>query len=169
MIELMNYLDERFSLDLMLIVPEMASAKTRGYIDQLRLLAQSNPRIRFLPPVKSNEIVAFINKYDLGVFLLPPVNFNYANTLPNKVFDFVQARLGIAIGPTPEMKAIVDHFHNGVVSANFTAHALAFELNKLTPEMMVQFKLQSAKAATELSAEFNRSKLLELIAGILSA
>ena len=29
--------------------------------------------------------------FDVGVFLLEPVNFNYANALPNKLFEFVQA------------------------------------------------------------------------------
>ena len=70
-----------------------------------------------------------INKYDMGVFLLPPINFNYENTLPNKLFDFIQARLGIAIGPTPEMAEIVNHYKIGLVSEHFTAASLASRLS----------------------------------------
>ena len=37
-------------------------------------------------------IVRTINQFDLGVYLLPPVNFNSAHALPNKFFEFIQAR-----------------------------------------------------------------------------
>ena len=169
MIELMRHLEERFTLDLMLIVPELASSKTKNYINRLRTLADGDPRIRFLPPVKSLEIVAFINRYDLGLFLLPPVNFNYANTLPNKLFDFIQARLGIAIGPTPEMAEIVNSYKIGVVSKDFSPESLAFELNKLSSSDVEQFKLNTSRPARERSAESNKIKLLELVNKIVSA
>jgi len=169
MIELMRHLEERFTLDLMLIVPELASSKTKNYINRLRTLADGDPRIRFLPPVKSLEIVAFINRYDMGLFLLPPINFNYANTLPNKLFDFIQARLGIAIGPTPEMAEIVNSYKIGVVSRDFSPESLAFELNKLSSSDVEQFKLNASLPARERSAEANKIKLLELVRKIVSA
>ena len=108
-----------------------------------------------------------INRYDIGVFLIPPINFNYANTLPNKLFDFIQARLGIAIGPTPEMASIVQHYSNGVVSHNFHPVSLAKSLNSLKHEDVIRFKSNSIRAATELNAEKNEIILNELINRIL--
>jgi len=168
MIELMRHLEERFTLDLMLIVPELASPKTKNYINRLRTLANGDPRIAFLPPLKSHEIVSFINQYDIGLFLIPPVNFNYANTLPNKLFDFIQARLGIAIGPTPEMARIVSAYNIGVVAEDFSPESLAFQLNKLSASDVEQFKLNALRPAKELSAEANKIKLLELVQKIVS-
>jgi glycosyltransferase involved in cell wall biosynthesis len=167
MIEMMTYLDDRFTLDLMLIVPQLASAKTSNYINTLKQLAANDDRIRFLSPLRSNELVSFLNQYDIGVFLLPPVNFNYANTLPNKLFDFIQARLAIAIGPTPEMAEIVNHYEIGVVAENFTAKALADKLSTLTTEKLNGFKLNAEKAAIELTAERNKEKLEEIIGSLL--
>jgi glycosyltransferase involved in cell wall biosynthesis len=167
MIEMMAYLDDRFTLDLMLIVPQLASAKTSNYINTLKQLAANDDRIRFLSPLRSNELVSFLNQYDIGVFLLPPVNFNYANTLPNKLFDFIQARLAIAIGPTPEMAEIVNHYEIGVVAENFTAKALADKLSTLTTEKLNGFKLNAEKAAIELTAERNKEKLEEIIGSLL--
>ena len=169
MIEMMAYLDDRFTLDLMLIVPQLASAKTSNYINTLKHLAVNDDRIRFLQPLKSNELVSFLNQYDIGVFLLPPVNFNYANTLPNKLFDFIQARLAIAIGPTPEMAEIVNHYDIGVVAENFTAKALADKLSTLTIEKLNGFKLNAEKAAIELTAERNKEKLEEIIGSLLGS
>jgi glycosyltransferase involved in cell wall biosynthesis len=167
MIEMMQQLDERFSLDMYLLVPGFASAGTRGYIDKLKTMAANNDRIRILPPVSGNVLVETLNAYDIGVFLLPPVNFNYENTLPNKLFDFIQARLGIAIGPTPEMAEIVRQYNNGVVSEDFTAEALAKKLTTLTPTQIREFKMNSATAAKEINAENNAVILRKLIADLM--
>ena len=167
MIEMMSLLDERFTLDLILMVPGFASKKTRQYIDDLRGMAQSDPRINIIPPVSSSEVVTTVHKYDVGVFLIPPINFNYQNTLPNKLFDFIQARLGVAIGPTPEMAQIVTQYNTGVVSTDFTPQSLAIELNKLTKSDIENYKRNSGKAASELNAEANAKKLNEIIAAVL--
>ncbi len=167
MIEMMKFLDERFTLDLMLIIPPSSSSKTRGYIDYLKSLAAGDQRIRFLPAIKSSEIVPFINQYDIGVFLLPPVNFNYANTLPNKLFDFIQARLAIAIGPTPEMTEIVNEYEIGVVAEDFTPHALAKKLEALTPEKIQTFKHNSTRAAAQLNANQNNLLLNKIVSDLL--
>jgi hypothetical protein len=148
--------------------PQLGSAKTINYINHLTKLAIGDPRIRILPPLKSNEIVPFINNYDIGVFLLPPVNFNYANTLPNKLFDFIQARLAIAIGPTPEMKEIVDRYQIGIVADDFTPQALALKLLALNETQINQFKNNTPIAALDLSAEKNKSKLNYIIENLIS-
>ena len=167
MIEIMSLLDDRFTLDLMLLVPGFASKKTRGYVDELRTLAGGDPRIKVIPPVTSREVVKTINKYDMGVFLLPPINFNYENTLPNKLFDFIQARLGVAIGPTPEMAEIVNRYQIGVVSKDFTAGSLAGCLSKLTKKEVEGYKQNAIQAATDLNAEANAKKIDELISTVL--
>jgi len=163
MIAMMEHLDERFSLDLILMTSDFASSKTKSFIEDLKEQASKNPRIRILPPVKSHELVQHITKYDIGVFLLPPINFNYANTLPNKLFDFIQARLGIAIGPTPEMAEIVNQYGNGVVSDDFTAESLAQKLNALTIDDVKRFKKNSGLAAKDLNAENNEAVFQDMI------
>jgi glycosyltransferase involved in cell wall biosynthesis len=168
LIELMTYLDDRFTLDLILMKSDFASPATKRYIVELGKEASRDNRIKILPQLKSSEVVNFINRYDIGVFLLPPVNFNYANTLPNKLFEYIQARLGIAVGPTPEMAAIVHKCGNGVVSGEFTPFSLAQKLGALTADELRGFKEKSAVAARDLSAENNKLIFLGMIEEILS-
>jgi hypothetical protein len=163
MIEMMDYLDERFTLDMMLITPPIANSKTKNYMDELNSIIKDHDRIKILPPKKPGEIVPFINQYDIGVFLLPPINFNYENTLPNKLFDFIQARLAIAIGPTPEMAKIVNENNLGVVSDQFTPQSLALKLNQLKPDDIKVFKHNSEKVAHQLNAEQNEKIMLNLV------
>lgn len=166
MLEMMKHLDDRFTLDLILMTSDFASGSTKNYIENLKRDFLADPRITILPAVKSNEVVSTINRYDLGIFLLPPINFNYENTLPNKLFDFIQARLAIAVGPSPEMADIVNHYDLGIVSSTFDPKDLAKELSKLTRDQLIKFKSNTEVAAQELCAEKNEEILQTVITEI---
>lgn len=153
MIDLMRHLDQRFSLDLMLVEQDPA------YMASLRRRAQHQPRIRFVAPVAMSEIAARTNDYDIGLFLLPPVNFNYLHALPNKFFEFIQARLAIAIGPSPQMQALVNAHGCGVVAPGFEPADLAGVLNALTREQVQAMKHASDQAAKRWNAEATRAWL----------
>jgi glycosyltransferase involved in cell wall biosynthesis len=163
MIEMMEHMDERFTLDMYLLSSGFLSGKTKNYPEVLKRRASGNPRIRILPPIKSEQIVSRINEYDIGVFLIPPINFNYENTLPNKLFDFIQARLAIAVGPTPEMAEIINKFNLGVVSKDFNPRSLAEKLVEINSDQLRRFKQNASLAAAELNAEKNNKTLITLV------
>lgn len=124
-----------------------------SYLAELRDAASDLPQVRFHEPVAPGALGDVLADADLGVFVLPPVNFNYRFTLPNKFFDFVQARLGVIIGPSPEMADLVRHHRLGVVLDDFTGEALAAALDGLGDEQVAAFKQAAHEAARELSAE----------------
>jgi hypothetical protein len=111
--------------------------------------------INFIEPVNINDIPKHTNQYDIGVFLLPPTNFNYTYALPNKFFEFIQARLAIAIGPSPEMAAVVKTYDLGAVSEDFTAESLAKKIKDLSVEKIMYYKKQCNKYASDLCVEKN--------------
>ncbi len=88
---------EHLTLDLIL-VPANDGGR---YLRTLHERAAGSARIRFHEPVTPDELPAALNPYDLGVYCLPPANVNMEFALPNKLFDFVQARLGMVVGPSP--------------------------------------------------------------------
>jgi hypothetical protein len=156
LIELMDNLDGRFELNLMLIDNDS------GHLAELEKLARKSKRsddINFLPTVSTTKIASSLNQFDLGIFLYPPRTLNAQFTLPNKFFEFIQARLGIATGPSPEMSRIVDNFNLGVVSEDFTVSSLARKLNSLIRDQVVTFKDNSNLAASKYNWENQASKL----------
>jgi hypothetical protein len=161
MIAAMHQLDARFELDFLLVPGSVE------YIARLEVMARPDPRIRFLPPVPMRELVRFSSAYDIGIFLVPPTTFNLRHTLPNKFFEFIQARLAVAIGPSPEMARIVEQTGCGVVAADFTPAALANALVKLDHAQIAHMKQNSDRIAREMSAEHNREILLEVVARVL--
>jgi hypothetical protein len=155
MIEMMKHTDERFSLDLMLLPTD------NNYFNKLTDLAGKNVSIK--EPVPIDKIVEVTNDYDIGLFLLPPIGFNYKYALPNKFFEFIQARLAIAIGPSPEMSDYVKKYDLGIISDDFDPKSLANKINKLTKEKIEHYKNQSNEYAYELSMGKNQLKFKETI------
>lgn len=161
MIDMMRLLDQRFSLDLMLMETDPA------YLAELRARAAGDPRIRFIPAVRMEEICASINAFDIGLYLLPPINFNHEHALPNKLFEFVQARLAVAIGPSPEMADIVRQYSLGVVAVSFDPADLARELASITRIDLERYKAAAHAAAPALSYEASATVLTNEIERLL--
>lgn len=123
------------------------------YLAELIERARPLPQATVHDPVPYRQLVDTLHDYDIGVFVLPPVNVNYRWALPNKLFDFVQARLGVVVGPSPEMADLVRQEGFGLVTEDFTAAGLARVLDTLTPERVAELKQRSDEAAASLSSE----------------
>lgn len=161
LVELMDHLDDRFTLDLMLVPCHDET------MDKLREMARQRDNVKFVDPVPMPEIARRINQYDIGIHMLWPGSFNNLHALPNKFFEFIQARLCIAIWPSPEMKRIVDEYHNGVVAEEFSVESMAQALNALSDEDILRMKMNSASAAAEFNAEKSMAKLRAIVDQLL--
>lgn len=159
MIQLMDHLPEGYTLDLLLVPSDPA------YLKRLHRFCDGRPSVRILPPVPFAEIIPFTRSYDIGLFLVPPVSFNLRHALPNKFFEFVQARLMVAIGPSPDMARFVRKHRLGVVSADFTPASLAAEIKKLTPDDIMGFKRNAHAAAAVLNATLTNRMATALASG----
>ncbi len=129
------------------------AANDPAYLQSLKERAAGSTSITFHEPVPFTELVSTLNTYDVGLHILAPTNFNNAYALPNKFFEYIQARLGLIIGPSPEMKRILGERNLGAVTADFTAEALAAVLRRLDRETVEMWKKDSDDASRDLSAE----------------
>lgn len=160
MIEMFKYLDDRFYLDFYLV-------GNQKYINKLKEISKPYSKIRFLEPVPFNDIIPTMNQYDIGLYLLEPTGFNTEYALPNKFFEYIQARLMLAIGPSYDMKKIVEQYNLGIVSKNFDSKELAIELNKLSYEDILIYKENSNIASKELCYENESKKLTAILDKLL--
>lgn len=130
-----------------------------GYLEEIRQRALGSAgadgvqRIVLHDPVPYSDLVRTLNEHDLGIHVLPPVNFNNEWALPNKLFDYVQARLGVVVGPSSEMAHYVRTHDLGVVADDFTAEALTRALDGLDRELVARYKASADGAAEAMSAE----------------
>lgn len=123
------------------------------FLGEIRETVRDHAAITVHDPVPYSLLTETLNAFDVGVHLLPPANFNNAWALPNKVFDYLQARLGVIVGPSPEMAALVQKTENGIVAPGFRAQDLARVLDDLSPAQVEAWKQASDKSASSLSAD----------------
>ncbi|MEO8663941.1 MAG: hypothetical protein ABI462_00480 [Ignavibacteria bacterium] len=162
MIEAAKMIDNRFTFDLMLIPNE------KDYYNKLKVSIAGTKNIKMIEPVSFNEIIPFCNSYDIGLFILPPVNINYKYALPNKFFEFIQSRLAVITGPSVEMKNIIREYELGISTETFETGEIAGKINALTTEQISFYKKNSGKHAMELSSERNKIILNNLVSKILT-
>lgn len=151
------------TLDLYLVGGESA------LLTRLKAMAADDPRIRFREPVPYPELVQTLNGYDVGLSIFPPTTFNLAWCLPNKFFDFVQARLGVIVGPSPEMASFVEEYGIGMVLPDFEPASLSRALESVTAEQVAAWKSASAAHASALSSESQGAIWDELITRVLAS
>ncbi|MGO1562834.1 MAG: hypothetical protein ACTHW7_13535 [Actinomycetaceae bacterium] len=147
MIEAAGRLPDKLTFDLYLVKSDPK------HFDELVALAGTTTNVRVLGPVPYEDLISTLNGYDLGIYVLPPNGFNHLHALPNKIFDYVQARLGIMVGPSPEMAAVVRDHELGVVSDGFEVDDIEATLAAVTAEDVERWKQASHAVARELSAE----------------
>lgn len=135
----------------------------------VELAEQLGPRITVHEPVSQEVLIEALHGYDIGIFVLPPTSENYALALPNKFFDFVQARLGILIGPSIEMANIVTQRGLGIITENFSESSIIAAVESLTVENVDAFKASSHTHAESLSAEEQVEKWVVAVDAIVRA
>ena len=123
------------------------------YVVELRNRAAASGRINFPDPVPYQGLISRLHEYDVGIHIIAPTNFNNRWSLPNKFFDYVQARLGIIIGPSPEMSRLLEEHGLGAVSDDFGADALTKVLDSMTADQVRTWKSHASAAAHALSSE----------------
>lgn len=139
-----------------------------AYSDGLYELAQRlGDRITVHPPVPYQELIGTLNAYDIGIHILPATATNNVLALPNKIFDYVQARLAVVVGPTPEMSARVKDFDLGLVTDGFERDEVIRALDLLTAEDVSRWKHNSEAAAVELQVGRQLPVWSEAVATIL--
>lgn len=147
MVSAIQAADADVTLDLFL------TANDPPYLEELKQQAAEGGRVVVHDPVPYSELIPLLNEFDMGVHLLPPVNFNNKWALPNKLFDFLQARLGVLIGPSAEMASYVTKYGFGAVADGFTVEDARAAIESLTPEMVDEFKRHAQENAYDLAGE----------------
>lgn len=147
-IDAVEILGDGYTLDLYLIPSRQGDTYWRDL--QRRIAASSRTTLH--PPVAPDELPQTLNPHDLGVFILPPLTPNHRYMLPNKFFDFVQARLGLVFGPSVETDRLIREERLGVVTPGYSAEDVASTIRELSPSRIDDFKRAAHASAERLSS-----------------
>jgi glycosyltransferase involved in cell wall biosynthesis len=99
---------------LVLMGPVLPSDEAYVADIQKTLTDELQPHVRFLPPVPAQDILAYSASARLGIHPILNTSENHYLCLPNKLFEYVQAGIPVAVSRFPEMEAIVSEFQLGM-------------------------------------------------------
>jgi glycosyltransferase involved in cell wall biosynthesis len=118
-------------------------------------------KVYFLPRKSYDEMLNFTHVADLGLSLDKPINPNYEMSLPNKVFDYLQAETPILASPVKEIVALLKDYSFGEVISAVTSNEIAQAVNVLikNPEKLEQYKSNCIRYKNDLCWEKEVQKL----------
>lgn len=133
------------------------------YVAQLNAIAAEHgvtDRVAIEPPVAFNEMIPRANEADIGFFVQEDHSIQKRFTLPNKFFEYVQARLALCVADLPEMARLTKRHDLGALVPGVTPEAIAAAINGFTREKIDAHKQASMRAARALSWEEEAAVML---------
>lgn len=116
--------------------------------------ASTAGRARLEPPVPSTELVERATTSDLGIVIRNESTVEHEFALPNKLFEFFAAGLGLVVSDHAEQAALVEEYGAGiVVPRDADPRELAAALSDLDAADIDAFKRGSLAAGAALSWE----------------
>ena len=118
-------------------------------------------RVRFLPRMSYAKMMAYTQNAELGFCLDKDTNLNYRFSLPNKLFDFIQAGVPIVASHLTEIEKIIRRYDIGVFIENHDPKTIAATIQDALSdaERYGKWKQNLAVAAQDLRWE-NEEKVL---------
>ena len=121
-------------------------------------------RVRFLPRMSYANMMAYTQNAELGFCLDKDTNLNYRFSLPNKLFDFIQASVPIVASHLTEIEKIIRRYDIGSFIENHDPKTIAASIQDALSdaERYGKWKQNLTVAAQDLRWENEEKALLAI-------
>lgn len=157
LVQAMQYLDD---CHLMII----GGGDVLPILKQMVIDLNITDRVRFLPRMSYANMMAYTQNAELGFCLDKDTNLNYRFSLPNKLFDFIQADVPIVASHLTEIEKIIRRYDVGVFIDNHDPKTIAATIQDALSdaERYGKWKQNLTVAAQDLRWENEEKALLAI-------
>ena len=157
LVEAMTQLDDCF---LMIIGGGDVLPILNQMVEELHII----DRVRFFPRMPYRQMMAYTQLAELGFCLDKDTNLNYRYSLPNKLFDFIQAGVPIVASHLTEIEKIIRQYNLGLFIESHEPSTIATTIREALSDegRRMQWKQNLLVAAQDLCWENEEQKLLEI-------
>jgi len=133
-------------------------------IDELKTMASGwglDEKVIFLPKQTYEDLFQYTANADLGLTIDKDTNINYRYSLPNKLFDYIHARIPVLASKLVEIQRIINQYEIGDFIENHDPEHIADMIKKMTEneEQIEVWKENLTFASKDLCWE-NEEKVL---------
>lgn len=132
-------------------------------VAMLRNRAKGRDDVSFLDKKPYHEMMRYTYHADVGVSLDKDTNINYRFSLPNKIFDFIQAGVPVLASSVVEVKNIVEEYKIGAIIPSHDPEDIAKTIRKIVEERNGEDLLLNLNKAAEVLNWENEMAVLDRI------
>lgn len=158
MMDAMQLLDDRFHLVF------IGGGTAWESLQRRRKELQLEDRVDMMERMLPAKLKSYTLRAHLGISLDNFEDKNYLFSLPNKIFDYLQAGVPVFSTAIPEVKNILDQYDCGIAITDTTPEYIAKRITDLMnhPEEYHRLKANAILAAKDLRWEKEEDKLREI-------
>ncbi len=141
----------------------------RSALEQLAQQLGVSERVRWWGQLPFDELGAITPQATIGLSLETTLSANLAHSSPNKLYDYLQARLPVVVAPRPVHRRVVEQWGCGRVLSDETPEGLAAAVRFILNDSAAYAEAQAgaARAAEVLTWEAQAEVLLGVYARAL--
>ena len=123
-------------------------------------------KVKFIGKILPEELREITQQADVGLSIEEDNGLSYYFSMPNKISDYIQARIPVVVSDFPEMKKVADHFKAGEKIRDY--NELAEKIQLVLNNGKHSYKDALNHAASQLCWENEENRLLGLFGKIKS-
>lgn len=135
--------------------------KKKEYEDLVRK-ENLQSKVLFIGKIKPDELKKITVTADVGISIEENGGDSYLYSLPNKVLDYIQARVPLVMAPLPEMQNIRNLFDIGEIIADHHPENIARAINQVLQKGRKSYQNELEKASETFCWENEEAKLLDI-------
>lgn len=126
-------------------------------------------KVFFLPKQPMEVLYQYTSLADFGLSLDKDSNLNYKYSLPNKLFDYIQAQLPVLASNLPEVRKIVEQYGIGKITPSHSIDDLRKSMKSMVSDdtQLALWKENLKFAASELCWENEEKKLFDIFKDVI--
>ncbi|CUU05423.1 Glycosyltransferase involved in cell wall bisynthesis [Candidatus Thermokryptus mobilis] len=123
-------------------------------------------KVEILGPYSPDEEIKFPNiKKIVGLCIIKPVSLSYFFSLPNKIFEYIQAKIPFIASDLPEIRAIIETYKVGILVDPSNISEIVESTRKLLTDHNLYLTMRDhcERATRELTWENEIKSLLDVL------
>lgn len=132
-------------------------------LKHLALAKKLNEKVKFMPRLPYNELMRYTAVAEIGLTLDKDTNVNYRFSLPNKLFDYINAGTPVLASPLPEIRKIIEEYNVGMLIDYHDPKHIAEKINFMLTNNYKSLLIENLKtAALKLNWE-NEEEVIRVV------